>query len=217
MSQAGESIVASQPRAEEVWFGPRLVALIVDWVIFGVLWMVVSVWLMSSMTLPAMPAAQDPNQFPAFPVEIFRTMVTAMVVLNIGVFLYFVIMETWRGATIGKGIVGIRTIDRADPDRIGLPFGKALLRELGKIAGLLPSLVFMFFFVRIMFSAFETGTPEQIAKTLESSGAFTWMLPVQMIAQFLPLAWMIWIAVSLSGNRAPMYDRWAGTTVVRTK
>ncbi|MIL09856.1 hypothetical protein BZU93_28760, partial [Salmonella enterica subsp. enterica] len=58
---------------------------------------------------------------------------------------YFVVLETACGTTIGKALAGVRTIDLSDSDRYGLPFGKAMARETVKIFGAIPLVIVLAF------------------------------------------------------------------------
>lgn len=193
-----------------VWFGARFVGLFVDWLIFAVLWMVVGSWAISTILVPSLPPTTAPGAFPGEMFMVFSQLAWAMVTVNLLVFAYFVIMETWLGATLGKKMAGIRTVDLANPGNVGLPFGKAVLRELVKVAGFIPALVFFIGGITFFASMAASTTSLEAMEPM-----LAWLGPVQFVAQILPLVWLAWIGISLVNNRDPIYDRVAGTAVVR--
>ncbi|MFE0016874.1 RDD family protein [Mesorhizobium sp. NPDC059054] len=191
---------------EKVWLGPRFVGLFVDWLIFFVLSGVTWFWTVSSVFSSNV---RIPPQQGVFPAEMFTTMTRIFLIEILLLFAYLVVMETWRGATVGKMLAGIRTIDLSAPDHRPPPFVKALPREFVKAAGFLPSLVTSMVFSTLMANVTNA---EQLESMMSTDG---WFFPLQFIAQFLPLIWLAWIAVSLVNNRDPIYDRLSGTAVVR--
>nr|WP_280954117.1 RDD family protein [Mesorhizobium loti] len=191
---------------ERVWFGPRFVGLFVDWLIFFVLSGVTWFWTVSSVFSSGVQIDPKPG---AFPVETFAVMTRIFLVEIFLFFAYFVILETWRGATVGKMLAGIRTIDLSVSDRRPPPFVRVLLREFVKAAGFLPGLAISMVFSIMMSSVTEMAQLEAMTST---DG---WIFPLQFVAQFLPLIWLAWIGVSLVNNSDPIYDRLSGTAVVR--
>ena len=192
---------------ERVWFGPRFIGLVIDYLIFGVLWAVVGLSVMTSSLPPHIQTKLQPGVMPVEMQGVFRKMVWLGLSANIAIFVYLVVMETWRGATIGKWLTGIRTVDPSNPGRRGLPFAKALQREFTKVGGFIPTLIII---------PMNFGAMMSIAEAPAAAGGFAaWFVPLQLVAQFLPLVWLAWIGVSLVNNRDPVYDRVAGTTVVR--
>lgn len=194
---------------KRVWFGPRFVGLIIDYLVFGVVWIVAGFSVMTSSLPPHMQTPVQPGVMPIEMQVVFRKMAWLGLSFNIAIFVYLVVMEAWRGATIGKGLTGIRTVALSNPERRGLPFAKALLREFIKVAGFIPTLII----IPIIFGEI-IGIAEAM-QPLTGSNFDAWFIPLQLVAQFLPLGWLAWIGVSLANNRDPIYDRMAGTTVVR--
>lgn len=191
---------------ERVWFGPRFAGLFVDWLIFFVLSGVIWFWTLNTVFSSSGRITPKPGVFPA---EVFTSMTKIFLAEILLLFVYLVVMETWRGATIGKMLAGIRTIDLSAPDHRPPPFAKVLLREIIKAAGFLPGLI-----TSIVFSIKMSNVTnaEQLESLVSTDG---WFFPLQFIVQFLPLIWLAWIAVSLVNNRDPIYDRLSGTVVVR--
>ncbi len=191
---------------ERVWFGPRFVALIIDWVVLSIVWMIVGLEFVSS-TLTSDVGPCTTNMMPPEVAEIFLSFFKMALVMTVLAFAYFVFMEAWIGATIGKRIVGILTMLLDRPTLLGLPFGTAFWRELVKQAGFvaphLIALVSMFGFINSLPSG-----------QMPEDGGIFWFFGSQLLG-FFPVIWLIWIGVSLVNNRDPIYDRAARTTVVR--
>jgi uncharacterized RDD family membrane protein YckC len=115
---------------------------------------------------------------------------------------YLVTLECRTGITVGKRILGIRVFDTDDLDRIGLPLRKAILRQLAMWLGSAPMLLVA---IAGALSSSEAG--------FANPGLFLTGIGVTGIAGF---AWLIWILVSVSNKRDPIYDRLVGTSVFRT-
>lgn len=117
---------------------------------------------------------------------------------------YMACME-WRfGETFGKRATGIRVVDAGNPARIGIPPGRAMLRQLAIYGGLLPLLL-----VEIVTVLF-VGDAARL-EALVTSPSYILLL---VIAGLAGLAWAIWILVSLARRHDPIYDRLAKTAVV---
>jgi uncharacterized RDD family membrane protein YckC len=113
---------------------------------------------------------------------------------------YLIAMEHRFGATLGKMLVGIRTMDVDHPERAGIPWRKAIIRQLAMWAALIPM-----FAVYFAFYIADQGDLEAMAQ----SSLILWIL----LAGLLAVAWWIWILVSVLRKRDPIYDRLAGTAV----
>jgi uncharacterized RDD family membrane protein YckC len=117
---------------------------------------------------------------------------------------YMVCMEWRSGETLGKRATGIRVVDVRNPAGTGIPFGRALVRQVATYAGLLPLV------------ALEIGTVIFVSdvarlEALMTSQSYILLL---VVAGLFGLAWMIWILVSLARKHDPIYDRLAKTAVV---
>jgi len=117
---------------------------------------------------------------------------------------YLVLMEWSSGATFGKRATGIRVIDAGNPDRIGIPVGKALLRQIAMWLGVLLVLV-----VQIGALAFVKE-----AAQLEAIITSPSYILLVVVGGLVGLAWAIWILVSLLKRHDPIYDRLAKTAIV---
>jgi uncharacterized RDD family membrane protein YckC len=118
--------------------------------------------------------------------------------------LYMAGMEWRSGETFGKRATGIRVVDAKDPARAGIPFGRALLRQVATYGGLLPFLVLEIGIVMFVSDATQ----------LEAWVTSPSYILLMIIAGLAGLAWAIWIMVSLARKHDPIYDRLAKTTVV---
>lgn len=117
---------------------------------------------------------------------------------------YLIAMEHRTGATIGKRALGLRAVPTHAPSQIGLSLKQAAIRNFAQFIGMVPALLVLFIF---LFVAMDPLT------AMESSSFWT----LFTIAIIIQLAWVIWIIVSVSNKRDPIYDRIAGTSVLRTR
>jgi uncharacterized RDD family membrane protein YckC len=124
----------------------------------------------------------------------------------LALFAYLVLLEFRSGKTVGKHIAGIRTIDTALPDRIGIPLGKAALRQLAMWVGFAPALAAQFLLLG------SVATTSDLEAVMNGS----YYVPLSILGAILALAWIVWIIVSLARKRDPVYDRLVGTAVVCT-
>jgi len=117
---------------------------------------------------------------------------------------YMACMEWKTGGTFGKRATGIRVVDRENPGSIGVPFGRALLRQVATYGGLVPILMLGVGTVVLV------RDPAQLEALMTSRS----YLLLMIIAGVACAAWAIWIMVSLARRHDPIYDRLARTTVV---
>jgi hypothetical protein len=193
---------------ERAWFGPRLVAIFIDSLIFGVVWMIVGFSALVSFIPPNIEAMPPPaGEVPPEIVSLMANMMWLILAMQLLIFTYFVLLEAWSGATIGKKLVGIGTVQLSNPARRGLPVGTALWREFVKIVGFLPPLLLM---------AYGAMLIPELADARSLDVHEGWFVITQLL-QFLPLIWLAWIGISLVNHNDPVYDRAAGTAVVRTR
>lgn len=118
---------------------------------------------------------------------------------------YLVIMEIRSGRTLGKRATGIKVIDAAAPDRVGISAGKALGRQVMMWIGLAPG-----FIAPIALSGFFS-TAE-----LEPFFNGPYFVPALILIGLIGFGWALWIVISLVRKVDPIYDRIAGTSVLRT-
>lgn len=126
-------------------------------------------------------------------------------------FAYLVLMETWRDATVGKQVLNIRTVDVRSPSIVGLPLRKAVSRQLAMMIGIIPAFIAAYWWESTLF-ANGADMATDISETLSAS-----YIATNAITGVIEIAWLIWIIVSVSKKRDPIYDRIAGTSVLRTR
>lgn len=119
---------------------------------------------------------------------------------------YLVAMEAKSGATAGKRVLGIRVVATSQPDVVGVGWKKALTRQLVMYAGLIPLIV-----VLVGTYALTGGDADVLAT------ATTSFLIAGAIAAALAVLWDLWIVVSVARKQDPIYDRVAGTAVIRDR
>jgi hypothetical protein len=113
---------------------------------------------------------------------------------------YLAVMDWLSGASFGKRLLRLRTVDPRHPERRGIPLATAFLRHAAMQAGPLVLLA----------CAFVYGLLRPELQPGQQSG-----LEANL---FWPLigGWLLWNAMRLMNKSEPLYDLAAGTTVVRT-
>ena len=107
--------------------------------------------------------------------------------------LYLVAYECRIGQTVGKYALDIKVVDRTAPDSLGIPLRKAILRH-----ALLFAPIFAFLLL-------------QLGVTTLGAAVFVGLISLAFAA-----VWLISVTISLVGKTDPIYDRLAGTIVVKT-
>jgi uncharacterized RDD family membrane protein YckC len=118
---------------------------------------------------------------------------------------YLVGMEASRGQTVGKRLLGIRTIVRSRGGTIGIGVLRALARRLAMMLGAiatLPALAMVFW---------SDGSIEGMSRLVHDRTYWAASTGGAVVV----MAWFVWIAVSMARKRDPVYDRIVGTAVVR--
>ena len=147
-------------------FGARLVALIIDWIIIGVLQSFVIVPIMGLLGLSFIPQIQEGGSIDeAQAMGMIGTAMAAMgsiwILTTAIAILYFAIMESSKSqASVGKMALSIKVTDLSG-DRIS--FGKGLLRSVGKqISGAIMCIGYLM----AAFTEKKQGLHDMIASTL---------------------------------------------------
>jgi len=117
-------------------------------------------------------------------------------------FVYLIGLERRYGATLGKWLAGIRVVDTQASDTIGIPLHKAVGRNVLIWAGMLPMLIVLFASITLNHGDLEATF---------SDSFFRWYFA----AGLLTAAWQLWIAIEVARKHDPIYDRIAGTAVLR--
>jgi len=117
--------------------------------------------------------------------------------------LVYLVGMIWKtGKTIGARMVGIRFIDAAQPSGPGIPLPKAITRYLAIEIGLIPALALL---------AYLKMTTDGSADAIFGDEFFRWF----MVTIFVAVVWYVLLIAQIARKRDPIYDRLAGTMVVR--
>ncbi|MGN7803428.1 RDD family protein [Ensifer sp. 22521] len=117
---------------------------------------------------------------------------------------YLVVLESRRGATLGKQLLSIRTASHRDAFAVGVPVRSALLRYAVMFAAVVPGmLVTLGFELAVAHGAWD---PFVLLTHPFFVGA-------NILAGLIFVGWFAWITVSVIRKRDPVYDRAAGTSV----
>lgn len=111
--------------------------------------------------------------------------------------LYLALTDWLTGASLGKAILRLRTVDLAATSERGISLGKVFLRHISMQAGLLIFLIFLL-----------------VSGQATTSGASA-VGPAHSLFWPLVGGWIFWNAARLLIKSEPLYDLAAGTTVVR--
>jgi uncharacterized RDD family membrane protein YckC len=141
-------------------FWRRLAAHLIDKLLIGIVLLIVFVPLFAMIGISVMSHDSFDDTSASFVVALISAYFVAIVLAIIGEWLYFAIMESMKGATIGKMALGIKVTDM-NGERIS--FGRATGRYFGKI---LSSLTLCVGYIIIGFSQQKQGLHDIIARTL---------------------------------------------------
>ena len=111
-------------------------------------------------------------------------------------FPYLFLSDWLFGATAGKWMLGLRAVDAGNPRRSGLPFKKAVTRNLAMHAGFAASTVLLLVY-------------QLVSDDIEGS------ITVARALYVVAFGWIVWNCGRLLFGRDALYDVMAGTTVVR--
>jgi uncharacterized RDD family membrane protein YckC len=147
-------------------FGARFVAMIIDYIIIGILQAVVITPILAVVGLGVASQADNlDNLSEAEAIGLVGSIMagvasTMLIVYAISI-LYFAIMESSKSqASVGKMALGLKVTDM-NGERI--PFGKALLRSVGKI---ISGMIIYIGFIMAAFTEKKQGLHDLIANTL---------------------------------------------------
>jgi uncharacterized RDD family membrane protein YckC len=115
-------------------------------------------------------------------------------IMMLALIAYLVAMETRTGTTLGSRAMRIRVIDAATRAGPNVPLRKIVSRYLVLLIGVLPFLAGIYF--------------GSVIKELAGS-SFT------SVAMAVLFGWIIFLSAQMARKRDPLYDRIAGTAVVR--
>jgi uncharacterized RDD family membrane protein YckC len=116
---------------------------------------------------------------------------------------YLIVMISKTGKTLGARAVKVRVVDAAQPGTPGVPIGKTVIRYLAMVIGAVPM------FAVLIYQRVAVGGS---ADTMFTGSFFRWF----MIAGVLGMVWVIVLAVQIARKKDPVYDRLAGTAVLKS-
>jgi len=117
--------------------------------------------------------------------------------------IYLVAMISKRGRTLGGQAVRIRVIDAANPGARQVPLRKVMLRYLVMGIGVMPMVVFY---------AYQYWSKGGIADAMFTAEAY----PVFAATVVFSGLWALALTIQIAKKTDPIYDRAAGTAVIRT-
>jgi uncharacterized RDD family membrane protein YckC len=118
-------------------------------------------------------------------------------------FLAYLIGMIWKtGRTVGARIVGVRVVDAANPGASGVPLRKAIIRYLAMAIGFVPA------FAILIYQYAANGAS---ADAMFTGNFFRWF----MYAGGLGALWVVVLIIQIARKSDPVYDRLAGTAVLR--
>ena len=114
---------------------------------------------------------------------------------------YLLAMETRVGTSLGDRAMRIRVVDATVPTTPGVPLRKIVTRYLAVLVGFLPMWA-----VALAYLGGYGADLEEIPASF-----FTWL----WITGAAAFGWIVFLSVQIIRKRDPLYDRIAGTAVVR--
>lgn len=117
-------------------------------------------------------------------------------------FVAYLVGMVWKtGKTLGARTVGVRVIDTANPGVPGVPLRKVIIRYLAMMIGAVPA------FALLIYQLTGGGG----ADAMLTGGFFRWF----PYAAGLGALWVVVLIFQIATKTDPVYDRLAGTAVVR--
>lgn len=118
-------------------------------------------------------------------------------------FIVYLIGMIWKsGRTVGARVVGVRVIDAANPGASSVPLLKTIGRYLVMMIGAVPSFAVLIF---------QLATQRGVADAMFTGEFFRWFTYAALFGGL----WTIVLIVQIAMKTDPIYDRLAGTAVVR--
>ena len=131
-----------------------------------------------------------------------RSAISLDVVAFVALFIYLIALEHRLGATWGKRLLGIRVAEIESPERVGIPLRKAVFRNLLIWAWAIPLLAVLLVSLIVSHGDMEL---------LLEGNFFIWFA----VAAVLALAGCLWVLIQIVRKLDPIYDKIAGTAVLR--
>ncbi len=118
-------------------------------------------------------------------------------------FLAYLVVMVWRnGRTLGARVTKVRVVDRENPGTSGIPLRKAIIRYLTMATGAVPA------FALLIYRRTAYGDS---ADAVFTADFFHWFLYTAAFGA----VWMIVLIAQIAWKTDPIYDRLAGTAVLR--
>jgi hypothetical protein len=118
-------------------------------------------------------------------------------------FLVYLIVVVWKtGRTLGARALGVKVVNAVQPGPPGVPLGQVVIRYLSMAIGFVPMLAVLIY---------ERIVSGGSADAMFTQGFFYWF----MAAGALALLWSLVLIVQIARKQDPVYDRLAGTAVLR--
>lgn len=118
-------------------------------------------------------------------------------------FLAYLVGMVWKtGRSLGARTVGVRVVDAATPGTSGVPLRKAITRYLAMVLGAAPALAIL------IYQRVAVGGS---ADAMFTASFFRWF----MYAGGLGALWAVVLIFQIARKKDPVYDRLAGTAVLR--
>jgi uncharacterized RDD family membrane protein YckC len=117
---------------------------------------------------------------------------------------YLVVMVWKTGRSLGARALGVRVVDTAQADAPGVPIGKTMIRYLAMAIGFVPAFALLIY---------QFATHAATADAMFSAGSvrrFTY-------AGGFALLWVVVLIFQIALKKDPVYDRLAGTAVVKNR
>ena len=119
-------------------------------------------------------------------------------------FVVYLVAMIWKtGRTLGSRVVKVKVIDAANPGAAGVPLRKVIGRYLAMMIGALPA------FALLIYQRIAVGGS---ADAMFTGEFFRWF----GYAAVLGGIWALVLIIQVARKRDPVYDRLAGTAVVRS-
>jgi hypothetical protein len=120
-------------------------------------------------------------------------------------FLAYLTGMVWKtGKTLGARVVGVKVADAAKPDAPGVPLGRAIIRYLAMAIGAVPA------FALLIYRYVSIGGS---ADAMFTDNFFRWFT----YAGGFGALWVVVLIYQIATKKDPVYDRLAGTAVVRDR
>jgi uncharacterized RDD family membrane protein YckC len=115
---------------------------------------------------------------------------------------YFVVLVWKTGRTPGARVMGTRVVDITTPGTAGVPLGKTIIRYLAIMIGAVPA------FALLLYTWLGIGGS---ADAMFTASFFHWFA----YAAGLGFLWAVVLSIQVALKTDPIYDRLAGTAVLR--